>query len=50
MGKKKSIIFFEFFKFENPDDDVIMTSSHKLQLDLYINILNEFDEDQIEID
>ena len=39
------MIFFQ--NYENPSDDVIMTSSHKLQLDLYINILNEFGEDQI---
>ena len=48
QDKKKSKIFFSIF-FQNIQDladDVIMTSSYKLQLDLYINIPNEFGEDR----
>ena len=44
---KKSIFFSIFFQnIQDLADDVIMTSSYKLQLDLYINIPNEFGEDR----
>ena len=49
QDKKNRKFFFSIF-FQNIQDladDVIMTSSYKLQLDLYINIPNEFGEDRI---